>query len=176
MPKQMHCMPAISQAHVVPDRTVGASGRGRIKNKTNKHKNPDTQILYPGVQTKTASQGQREVQYTLLKWGAAAAPTAGPVAPPSPLPSHLLFLSPSCGSSSPSFFSASPTLPPCISVPGSLSHTLGERRSGVEQALIYGLTVQSCPEYLQSSSLTSYKRIYFAQRPTNQCHPTLCAV
>lgn len=42
-----------------------------------------------------------------------------------------------------------------ISVPG--SHTLREWRGRAEQALIYGLEVQSCPEYLPTSSLTSYE-------------------
>lgn len=117
----------------VPDRTARARGWRRLKQ--NKQ-NPQT--LRMPTQTKTASQGQRKAKYPLPEWG-------------------LLLMPLQLGLSS-------PLLLQCLShtsssVPGSLSHTLGEWRGRAEQALIYGLEVQACPEYLPTSSLTSYEKV-----------------
>lgn len=83
------------------------------------------------------STNKSEEKYPLFKSTSFSSPILLPSLPPPPLPPSSVSL---------------PHL--LLSVPGSLSHTLGEWRSRAEQALIYGLTVQSCPEYLQTSSLS----------------------
>lgn len=135
------CIPSV-QSHscfrAVPDRTARARGWPRLKQ--NKQTKPsDTQDAYPDQNC--FSRTEKGQVPTSGVGAAATAPAAGTVLLPPPLPLSSVSL---------------PHL--LISVPRSLSHTLREWRGRVERALIYGLEVQSCPEYLPTSSLTSYKR------------------
>ena len=98
MPKQEHCIGAISQLvedrlmQSVPDRTAGARGWERLKTKNQPTKqNKTTQTLRMPMKTKTASQGQRKAKYSRQERGLLLLPLqlGLPSPTPPPLPSLL---------------------------------------------------------------------------------------